>query len=140
MHVLLIYSCIYHQYPALSVLSLKLYSLPPFLPSLCCCWLHNPCLKLIAIPVLPHLLLSVSWVGEAVKDCCWPPEEKMYNGMVVFQTRALSSFSSSTSSLTHRLAVAVLLLLFTLLPHSHASGKTQRHTPPHIISSLSAPT
>lgn len=46
----------------------------------------------------------------------------MCDGMVAFQTRALSS--SSTLSLAHRLAASALLLLFTLLPHGHASGKT----------------
>ncbi|XP_067427791.1 sushi domain-containing protein 6 [Thunnus thynnus] len=47
----------------------------------------------------------------------------MCDGMVAFQTRALSSSSSSTSSsLAHRLAASALLLLFTLLPHGHASG------------------
>ncbi|XP_029352839.1 sushi domain-containing protein 6 isoform X3 [Echeneis naucrates] len=47
----------------------------------------------------------------------------MCDGMVAFQTRALSSSSfSSSSSLAHRLAASVLLLLFTLLPHGHASG------------------
>ncbi|XP_068433416.1 sushi domain-containing protein 6 [Clinocottus analis] len=47
----------------------------------------------------------------------------MCDGMVAFQTRALSSSSSSTSSLlAHRLAVTALLLLFTLLPNGHASG------------------
>ncbi|XP_034384285.1 sushi domain-containing protein 6 [Cyclopterus lumpus] len=47
----------------------------------------------------------------------------MCDGMVAFQTRALSSSSSSTSSfLAHRLAASALLLLFTLLPNGHASG------------------
>ncbi|KAK9531339.1 hypothetical protein VZT92_010770 [Zoarces viviparus] len=47
----------------------------------------------------------------------------MCNGMVAFQTRALSSSSSSaSSSLAHRLAASALLLLFTLLPNGHASG------------------
>ncbi|KAM9840821.1 sushi domain-containing protein 6 [Aulostomus maculatus] len=50
----------------------------------------------------------------------------MCDGMVAFQTRALSSsFSSSsatTSSRAHRLAASMLLLFFTLLPHGHASG------------------
>ncbi|XP_062293298.1 sushi domain-containing protein 6 isoform X1 [Scomber scombrus] len=46
----------------------------------------------------------------------------MCDGMVAFQTRALSSSSSSSSSLAHRLAASALLLLFTLLPHGHASG------------------
>ncbi|XP_070705528.1 sushi domain-containing protein 6 [Pempheris klunzingeri] len=41
----------------------------------------------------------------------------MCDGMVAFQTRAPSS-----SSLAHRLAASTLLLLFTLLPHGHASG------------------
>ncbi|KAM7367682.1 hypothetical protein PAMP_013966 [Pampus punctatissimus] len=46
----------------------------------------------------------------------------MCDGMVAFQTRALSSSSSSTSSQAHRLAASALLLLFTLLPYGHASG------------------
>ncbi|XP_023270835.1 sushi domain-containing protein 6 isoform X2 [Seriola lalandi dorsalis] len=49
----------------------------------------------------------------------------MCDGMVAFQTRALSSSSSpstSSSSLAHRLAASALLLLFALLPHGHASG------------------
>ncbi|KAK5852738.1 hypothetical protein PBY51_006582 [Eleginops maclovinus] len=43
----------------------------------------------------------------------------MCDGMVAFQTRAPSSSSSSRA---HRLAASALLLLFTLLPHGHASG------------------
>ncbi|XP_069017752.1 sushi domain-containing protein 6 [Embiotoca jacksoni] len=52
----------------------------------------------------------------------------MCDGMVAFQTRALSSSSSSStsssssSSRVHRLAAFALLLLFILLPHGHASG------------------
>lgn len=47
----------------------------------------------------------------------------MCDGMVAFHTRTLSSpFSTSSSSLAHRLAASALLLLFTLLPHGHASG------------------
>ncbi|KAE8286705.1 Sushi domain-containing protein 6 [Larimichthys crocea] len=49
----------------------------------------------------------------------------MCDGMVVCQTRALSSSSSSSftsSSLAHRLAASAFLLLFTLLPYGHASG------------------
>ncbi|XP_053300849.1 sushi domain-containing protein 6 [Pleuronectes platessa] len=49
----------------------------------------------------------------------------MCDGMVAFQTRAPSSSSSSTSSRAHRLAASALLLLFTLLPHGHASGCVQ---------------
>ncbi|KAL3052269.1 hypothetical protein OYC64_004927 [Pagothenia borchgrevinki] len=43
----------------------------------------------------------------------------MCDGMVAFQTRAPSSSSSCRA---HRLAASALLLLFTLLPHGHASG------------------
>lgn len=58
----------------------------------------------------------------------------MCDGMVAFQTRALSSSSSFTSSSpAHRLAASALLLLFTLLPHGHASGKTQTHKPTHTF-------
>lgn len=47
----------------------------------------------------------------------------MCDGMVAFQTRTLSSSSPLTSSsLAHRLAASAFLLLFTLLPHGHASG------------------
>ncbi|XP_029965387.1 sushi domain-containing protein 6-like [Salarias fasciatus] len=51
----------------------------------------------------------------------------MCDGMVAFQTRALSSSSTSTSSSSsssraRRLAASALLLLFILLPHGHASG------------------
>uniref|UniRef100_A0A3P8UYS1 Sushi domain containing 6 n=1 Tax=Cynoglossus semilaevis TaxID=244447 RepID=A0A3P8UYS1_CYNSE len=46
----------------------------------------------------------------------------MCDGMVAFQTRALSTSTSSSSSPAHRLAASALLLLFTLLPHGHASG------------------
>lgn len=49
----------------------------------------------------------------------------MCDGMVAFQTIALSSSSSSStssSSPAHRLAASVLILLFILLPHGHASG------------------
>ncbi|KAM8832603.1 sushi domain-containing protein 6 isoform 1-T2 [Spinachia spinachia] len=50
----------------------------------------------------------------------------MCNGMVAFQTRALSfsssSLSSTSSSQAHRLAASALLLLFILLPNGHASG------------------
>lgn len=47
----------------------------------------------------------------------------MCDGMVAFQTRTLSSSSPFTSSSpAHRLAASALLLLFTLLPHGHASG------------------
>lgn len=60
----------------------------------------------------------------------------MCDGMVAFQTRALSS--SSSSSLAHRLAASTLLLLFILLPHGHASGKLQTHT--HFFLSVYAPT
>ncbi|XP_041831923.1 sushi domain-containing protein 6 [Melanotaenia boesemani] len=50
----------------------------------------------------------------------------MCDGMVAFLTRALSSSSSSASlSVAHRLAASVLLLLFILLPHGHASGCAQ---------------
>lgn len=49
----------------------------------------------------------------------------MCDGMVAFQTRALSSSPSSPSSPAHRLAASTLLLLFILLPHGHASGKTR---------------
>lgn len=47
----------------------------------------------------------------------------MCDGMVAFQTRTLSSSSPFTSSSpAHRLAASAFLLLFTLLPHGHASG------------------
>ncbi|XP_068198166.1 sushi domain-containing protein 6 isoform X1 [Antennarius striatus] len=53
----------------------------------------------------------------------------MCDGMVAFQTRAPSS-SPFTSSRAHRLAASVFLLLFTLLPHVHASGCTR---PPSVL-------
>lgn len=47
----------------------------------------------------------------------------MCDGMVAFQTRTLSSSSPfASSSPAHRLAASAFLLLFTLLPHGHASG------------------
>ncbi|KAM6915722.1 sushi domain-containing protein 6 [Xenentodon cancila] len=46
----------------------------------------------------------------------------MCDGMVAFPTRALTTSSSASSFVTHRLAASALLLLFVLLPHGHASG------------------
>ncbi|XP_034017757.1 sushi domain-containing protein 6 [Thalassophryne amazonica] len=48
----------------------------------------------------------------------------MCDGMVAFQTRILSS-SCPSPSIAYRLAAHVLFLLFTLLPHTHASGCPQ---------------
>uniref|UniRef100_A0A4W5K7S6 Sushi domain-containing protein n=2 Tax=Hucho hucho TaxID=62062 RepID=A0A4W5K7S6_9TELE len=50
------------------------------------------------------------------------PGEKMSDGMVLCETRALASSSSPV----HRLATSALLfLLLALLPHGHASGCPQ---------------